>query len=175
MAEKTPGQIMYEAQGCAWSWEVIEPQCKELCERAAAAVIAHVRPQIEREARACAVEDAISAMSGGWAGEKLAEKLRALATLPSGFVVIGKDEEPTLVMLDAGHDEIVSGRSKNFPTQRAVNVFKAMLALAEEQVKAERERCAKVCMEYTELSYDEWNAKYGHETPLVQAIENLKD
>lgn len=58
-------------------------------------LIAHVRPQIEAEARACAVEDFIAWSVATYDDLLEADKkeLRALATLPSGYCVV--PVEPT--------------------------------------------------------------------------------
>ena len=54
MDKKTAGQAHFEYQysGCGLFWDEQYPEDKESHERIAAAVIAHVRPQIEQEARA---------------------------------------------------------------------------------------------------------------------------
>ena len=72
MAEKTPGEVAYEEHHHGPNWEHLMPQYKPHWEKIAAAVIAHVKPRIEAEARACAVEDAAKV-----AIERLKEHLAA--------------------------------------------------------------------------------------------------
>ena len=53
---KTPAQIIYEATPQYVPWERADAVVKGECEAKAAAVVAHVRPQIEAEARLAAVD-----------------------------------------------------------------------------------------------------------------------
>ncbi len=130
MDKKTAGQVHFEAvySGYGLFWDEQDESEKYRHERIAAAVIAHVRPQIEAEARACAVEDAaIECEARAEDGMCIATGIRELAPLPSGHCVV--PVEPTMGMQKAAsgmfYDQSFFGKMS---IERAEMVYKAMIA-----------------------------------------------
>jgi hypothetical protein len=91
--DKTPEQIACDLINCH-SCEFGHRTCDEV----ASAVIAHVTPTIEANARAAAIEDAyqVAEFANRWIGEweekygnmSVSEAIRALASAPAGFVCV---------------------------------------------------------------------------------------
>jgi hypothetical protein len=80
--DKTPGQVARQ------TWRESERQT-DCFDQVAAAVIAHVIPQIEAKARAAAIEDAAKECDGSSkAGMYIAADIRALASAPPGYVCL---------------------------------------------------------------------------------------
>ncbi len=92
-SEKTAGQVAIEA------WRECDGQFNARMTYVVAAVIAHVRPQIEAEARAAAIEEAIAAirkraectLSDALEVADAADAISALSTLPPAHVCVPVD------------------------------------------------------------------------------------
>jgi fructose-specific phosphotransferase system component IIB len=96
-----------------------------------AAVIAHARPQIEAVARAAALEDAaLKVLEWGPYGSQfqlMAEEIRALATVPSGHIVVRANKLRDLI--DAANTSVaMAGGSNIVGTERLAAAVKAMSA-----------------------------------------------
>ena len=137
--DKTPGQVaanavMLELEDRRGLMDGVDDDVRSEMEQCLAGIIdksfAHVRPQIEQEARACASEDVLVLVSeessDGYAYlPPLADKIRALATLQSGFVCVSK--KPTEEMVEAGAASMLTHAWES-STEEARTIFKAMIA-----------------------------------------------
>jgi hypothetical protein len=118
--DKTPGQVLHEHLWIAGKWQYTNNVEKWDHERAATAVIAHVRPQIEAEARAAAMDDFFKAIEDDREElpRRTCDKIISLASAPPGHVCV--PVEPTEEMAQAGDSAFEGGYVKE--------VYFAMLA-----------------------------------------------
>lgn len=130
--DKTPAQIINELVD---NYEIIDSlDILDLCERVWDAAIAHVRPLIEAEARAAALEDAAQAAvasdSVNWAllAENLAaERIRALASAPPGHVCVPVTEVKALLANLAAAISLLQSTPKSAKAAPSDKMFGQML------------------------------------------------
>jgi hypothetical protein len=139
-SEKTAARVGYDTfGGLPEDWDAANDR---FWKRITDAVIAHARPQIERDARAAAISDAASALRGdpnavrfGYEHaerESAASLVESLATAPPGYVCV--PVEPTADMLTAGEgcqwpERDIYGILDTLDCRKAAEeIYKAMLA-----------------------------------------------
>jgi hypothetical protein len=97
--DKTPGQTAHEVWNKQFKSGVMENTALAM-DKVAAAVIAHVRPKIEAEARAAALEDAVKELYEPWGDwREVVSRIRCLAAVPSRHVVMPVELPDNLISI----------------------------------------------------------------------------
>lgn len=134
MSEKTAGQVLY---GNDALWGKCPKALKAACEKDAARLIAHVRPPIEAEARAAAIEDAIAAirkraectLSDALEVADAVDAISALATTPAGHVCVPVGKTIPLDIAERELTDLAGGDSGIF-LDEAIGVLRTIAMLA---------------------------------------------
>jgi len=161
--DKTAGQIHFEFEneGYGLFWQEQDVNTKVKHERIAAAVIAHVRPQIEAEARKSERELFIIELAAVKEQARAAEIADAMKEVDAHDATCGSEDD--IICQKQNCCMIVKERI------RALAYWKELYKYVQEEVakakQAERDRCANLCRIF-----------YGTgKEDLAQAIEQLKD